>query len=241
LYCHLRGWEAAAALNLSAAVLIKLTPLILILYFLLFTPRPWRFLCYFLSWTVMFIALSSLFIGAHYWIYFIVSLGTSPPFHTFYSLWGWLHGVQKVTAISDQVQILISTIMTLLVVIYTLMSIRKVAPDDRPYYAFSILILVGLVISPLTWLHHHFNALLAYYFFLTILWRNRQILAFKIYIFMLFILFIFIPQTWMRSAKALFLPMGILRGILIIAILWLSVRSIRQSAPETSLAPAMEL
>jgi alpha-1,2-mannosyltransferase len=201
LYFHLKDKNALAALFLAIAIMLKLTPALLLLYFIPFYRRRWPFLGWLVIWSVVLVLISFVLTSPYYWLEFITSSQAGPPFRNFDSFWGTLDLAGKFHPIFGSLKIVLYLIISLPLLVISYISIRNHPEKERPVYAFSLLVLLSLFLSPLTWPHHYFLALLPYFYFPARYWGENRNREFAWYVILVFIALINVP-------KAMVLPLG---------------------------------
>ena len=174
LYAHLKGWETLSALALALAILIKIAPAILLIYFLLFYPRRWRYLVKVGLCLLLLVLITLPLVTPAAWQYYLRSGSSELPFQAPYSVWGWLQLHTLPVLILENHKPLIYLLISLPLTILTVLSIKNRVPREQARYAFSMLVMLSLVIAPLTWHQHFYIWLLPGFYFTAYHWGRQD-------------------------------------------------------------------
>jgi hypothetical protein len=175
LYAHLRGKDSLSALPLAAAILIKITPGILLLYFLLFYARRWRYLGWIGLWMVVLIVATLPWAPPRYWLDYLPYALHGPQIQAPYSIWGWLETHRSIYPFLESARVWIYLALALPFTAITLLSMARIPAAHRASYSLAVLILLSLLVSPLTWHHHFLFALFPLYYFLAGHWDRGEV------------------------------------------------------------------
>lgn len=230
-----RYYETLSAVSLALATLIKMTPGILLLYFLLFYPRRRQYLGKLAAAMAGFVLLSFLVAPPVDWIYFVQSTLSGPPFKTVGSFWGQLLLFSQISPFLDEAKIWIYLALSLVLVIFSIRSLRHEWGSQRPFYAFSLLILLTIFLSPLTWYHHYYFCLLTFFYIPVYLWDRGRSSAFMGYITMVGLMLVNIPKPLAQFTGDTFvLMLSILKTLLTFTILIMTIAIRPAVEPDSS-------
>lgn len=212
LYWHLGGKDALSALALTLAILIKVVPAILLLYFLIFYPGRWRYLGWMVLWTVALVGVSMVLAPPVTWLHFFETLRLGPPLGSQFSIWGWLkiHSESSNFLQQNKAWLFVSFAAGLLAL--ALLSIRNTRSQERPLYAFSQLMMLSLLLSPLTWHHHYLFYLLPGYYLIASHWSEQHRIMSLIFALLFLLVVLRLPGDYHMAR-----PIGTLLTVLFAA------------------------
>ena len=174
------GHDRSSALALAGATLVKLTPGLLLLGFgsgsgFVFGDRRWR--GYVLKFTLALGALVLVTLPLAppaTWVHFWNALRHGLPWQTEYSLWGWLtlHGAQHPALAAGRVPIY--ALGWTVLIACTWRHLRRVDDTDRVLEGTACTIVLGLLLSPLTWQHHFLFFMLPGYVWIARAWSTER-------------------------------------------------------------------
>jgi len=178
LYSHLKEKDSLSALFLVLAILIKITPALLLAYFVLFYHRRWEYVGWALLWTFVVVGSSFWLAPPVNWLYFFQASSAGPPLGAQFSIWGWLsiHGETNAFLYHNKGWLYLGIAVPLLIL--GLWSIKNTPESERPVYAFAQLMMLSLLLSPLTWHHHYIFFMLPGYYLFAYHWgKGRRFLT----------------------------------------------------------------
>jgi hypothetical protein len=134
---HLRKRDAMSGLLLAIAILTKITPAILLIYFIVFNDRRILYIGWVAFWMATLIGLSLFVAPLQDWICFFDLIRHGMPFSPEMSLWGWLkHHMQPDGLFPDaRIWIFLTLAATLLAL--TVLAIKRMPTEGGPVHAVS--------------------------------------------------------------------------------------------------------
>jgi hypothetical protein len=236
LYFHLKGRETSSVVALALAILLKLTPGILLLYFLLFYPRRWLYLAKLVAATAGIVLISFLAAPPVDWLYFIQNTISGPPYRTIGSFWGQLAILSQISSFLDSVKVWIYLALSLVLLTASINSLRRTEASQRPFYAFSLLILLTIFLSPLTWYHHYYFCLLTFFYLPVYFWDRGMSSEFMAYVTMVFLMLVYIPRPLAEfTGEAFVVLLSILKTALTFGVLVMTI----VTSPKPPSAPSV--
>ncbi|HEX7343954.1 MAG TPA: glycosyltransferase 87 family protein [bacterium] len=206
LYAHLRNRENLSTLFLAIAIIIKIAPAVLLIYFFLFYPRRWQYLAKVGIWLLLLVLATLPLASPAAWQDYFQSSSSGLPLKAPYSVWGWLQLHTLPVLILENNKPLIYLLICLPLTILTVLGIKNQRPTEQAPYAFSMLAMLSLVIAPLTWHQHFYIWLLPGFYFTAYHWGRQNYGRACIWAFLIFIVMTRVPEPFLmlRPAGTLF-------------------------------------
>lgn len=194
-----RGEYVRSAFALAAAMLVKITPGLLLLGWALGDSGPrWRAQAIRIAAAAGGLTLISLpFAPWIHWQEFVTTVARGIPWQAEYSWWGWL------TVHGDQVPALLEYRLPLyaagaaLLVACAWRHMRRVAPEDVPVEGAAVATVLALLLSPLTWQHHFLFFLLPAYAWLARTWAEGRWAAALALVVLTTLVLLRLPGAWL--------------------------------------------
>jgi len=155
-----RDRSVGAGLLLALAVLIKITPLVFIIDFVV--RGRWRSLLATLVFLAGLVGASALILGVEVWSAFARRVLEPLPFNPPISIRGLVEGVGSALGLPTMVTV---SLVFLLVVALLARVARRLPQLGAAVPSWGLLVLFSLLAFPLTWHHHYYLALLPYGYF----------------------------------------------------------------------------
>jgi alpha-1,2-mannosyltransferase len=166
----------ASATALAAATLVKLTPATLLLGWALGEPGP-RVRAFALRFVLAgagLVLLSLPLAPPVHWEQFVAALGEGSPWRSPYSWWGWLALEAERTPALLAWRWPLYLAGAALLLGLAAWRLRRVARADVPVEGAAAGLVLGLLLSPLTWQHHYLFFLLPAYAWVAGAWAERR-------------------------------------------------------------------
>ncbi len=196
LYYHLQSSDALSALSLCLAILIKLTPALLLIYFIFFYRRRWSYVSWSIFWAIILVDATFLLAPPATWLQFLHSSSAGLPHKAEFSIWGWLQIHALTNQFIAQYKVIFYFLVSLPLLFMAIISIRNRPEEERPIYSFSLLLMLSLLLSPLTWHHHYLFYLLPGFYLLSYHWGKSHLLRTTIYLSLAIAILIRLPGTY---------------------------------------------
>ena len=174
LHAHVKGKETLSALALAVAILLKISPMVLLLYFFLFYSRRWRYLIKVCGFMLLLIVASLPLAPLYTWSDFLEGTLGGLPLKAPYSVWGWLQLHTLPATFLENIKPLIYLLICVPLTILTVVSIKNQEVGERPLYAFAMLTMLSLLIAPLTWHQHYYVWILPGLYFVSYHWARQH-------------------------------------------------------------------
>jgi hypothetical protein len=154
--CMESGHDAAAGLSLALAGLLRVFPLLIMLYLLV--QRRWRVLAYAAAGVAAGGLVTAAYLGIDYILNFVFALSfltiklwlvhpMNVSMNAFVSRMFWYAGIQNAVTIRGAV------VLADLAVLYMAIRATKANEGDHDWSAFSLWVVAAVVLSPIAWFH----------------------------------------------------------------------------------------
>ena len=173
LYLQSRGKEIFASFLLSLAILIKITPAVFVLYYIV--QRRWRPIISIFLFSLGICLISIALIGFKPWIDFIERAIQPMPFKPIITLKTLVITITEQLHLNGNIGLMIFIFIIGLLLTRVVARLIKMKREYiEPIEAWSLLTLFSFLIFPLTWHHHYYLGILPFMFMFIRSFRQHQ-------------------------------------------------------------------